>query len=58
MIISHHLCGLGYYETWKIFAFLDLPYTSLKAFKRCEEFFGKNGLEKVTKKVIQNALQE
>ena len=58
MIISHHLCGLGYYETRKIFAFLDLPYMNFRAFKRCEEFVGKNGLEKVTKKVIKNALQE
>ena len=58
MIISHHLCGLGYYETRKIFSFLDLPYMNFRAFKRCEEFVGKNGLEKVTKKVIQNALQE
>ena len=58
IIMSHHLCGLGYYETRKIFSFLDLPYMSFKAFKSCEEFVGKNGLEKVTKKVIQNALQE
>ena len=58
MIMCHHLCGLGYYENRKIFSFLDLPYMSFKVFKRCGEFVGKNGLEKVTKKVIQNALQE
>ena len=42
----------------KIFSFLDFPYMSFKAFKRCETFVGEKALEIVSKKVIENALQE
>ena len=56
MIVCNHLCGLGYYDTQKRFSFLDLPYMNFRAFKRCEKFVGKKGLEVVRKKVVKNKL--
>ena len=57
-IIATHLCGLGFYNVRALFTFLDLPFMSFNAYKRCEKLVGEKGLSAISQKVQVEALQE
>ena len=57
-VVGTHLSGLGYYNARKLFTFLDMPYMSFKAYKKCENYLGEKGLEVISMQVRKEALKE